>query len=797
MTHHSHQTSLSRGLVMLAFMAVGLAAAWAWPGASSLQRLEGYMPLHTAMEVGAVVIACLVFVSGWHAHSRELPRAAVILGCAFLGVALLDFAHTMSFMGMPAFITPNNNPEKTINFWLSARLLAALAFLAVALQPFTPLAAPSARFGWLAVSLAFVLASSTLIFTSPSWLPHTYDAATGLTWVKIGTEYGIVSLNAATAVLLWRSMRQAQPFDVAALFCAVCAMALSECFFTFYTRINDTLNIAGHVYKVVSYFFLYRAVFVAVIESPYRQLAKLSDQLKATLDAVPDLMLEVDLAGRYHAIHSHHPEMLAMPAQDLLGKTLDEVMPPEAVSTVRQALDEAMASGHSSGRQLMLALAHGLRWFELSVSRKGNPAGKDTRFILLARDVTERMQAQEAQRAQEAASQASQAKSEFLSRMSHELRTPLNAVIGFAQLLLYTETAKLAPGQRLHATHILKAGRHLLDMVNDILDLTRIESGHAALEIEVVPLADAVAASLSMIAPQARDRDIRVVAEAVLLDRRQVMADARCLRQVLINVLSNAVKYNRVGGDIVLQIKALEGQGDQWTLVVTDTGAGLSQTQLNGLFEPFNRLGAEGKGIEGTGLGLLISRRIMASMGGDISVFSNVGVGTVVMLHLPRGPMLAAPSLDIGDGPRADEAPQASERPVVLCVEDNPLNVALLAGMFELRPQFQLVVGKDGASGLALMSQCQPCLMLIDFNLPDMTGHDLLKAVRLNAYGRHLICIATSADASGHPRGRALAGGFTDFWPKPMGVEDFLARLDAVMAEIDLRRRLRDPATAG
>lgn len=789
MLHHRRRQSLSQTIVLMLVMALGLVLVGQAPATWSTHRIEGYLPLHTIIELVAVVISALVFVAGWNAHSHSLLRHTVILACAFLGVAVLDVSHALSYAGMPAYVTPNS-PEKAIHFWLAARLLAAVALLAVVSQAPRPLRWAGSRHVCLFGVLGFVVLAHLVFFLRPQWLPRTFASGTGLTAFKIAVEYLVIGLNLLTATILWRGMSRPQPqsFNAAALFQAVCAMALSEVCFTLYGQVSDLYNLLGHVYKVVSYGFLFRAVFVEAIDQPYRELASMRDQLRATLDAVPDVMIETDLQGHYHAIHSARPESLLRPADKLLGKTIFDVLPAEQARAIVGMLQEAQRQGSASGLQVPMMLTGQERWFELSVARKGQDEGEDTRFIVLSRDITERKQAQALLLAQEAATQASLAKSEFLSRVSHELRTPLNAVIGFAQLLLHGQGSSLAAGQKLHVEYILRAGQHLLEMINDIMDLTRIESGDAHLQLEAVSLPALIQEALPMVLTQADAMGVTVQAQALQGDRHAVMADRRRLKQVLLNVLSNAVKYNRLGGQVSVRCEPSSSLPMGLDIVVSDTGRGLSEAQLQGLFEPFNRLGAEQQGIEGTGLGLVISRRLVQAMAGTISLHSTPGVGTVVTLSLPhaKGVPVQAP-LPAASTPQAP----ADEKLVatVLCVEDNPLNAALLRAIFDLRPGVRLVLADDGHKALGQLPRVSPDLVLIDINLPDMPGDELLRRLRLLPQGRDVLCMAMSADVAGDPLARARQQGFADFWPKPLDVHGVLRRLDAVLSTLDAQQR--------
>lgn len=789
MLHHSHRRSMYQASLLIGLMASGLMlTVWMQRG-EDVQRLNNYLPVHSVIEMASVVIAVLVFASGWNAYSRSLPRHAVILACSFLGVAMLDFSHAMSYAGMPYYVT-ESSPQKAIAFWLAARLLAAASLLSVAVLPARPLASTWSRYGWLVVVLVVVGALHALFLFTPQWVPVFFDTASGLTLAKVAVECLIIGLNITAAWLLWKAMARPQPFNAAALFGAVCAMALSECFFTLYGRVNDVYNLMGHLYKVVSYLFLYRAVFVEVIEEPYRELASMRDQLKATLDAVPDVMLELDLEGRYHAVHCARPELLLQPPRALLGRTVHEVLPQAQADLVIDALKDALIKGTSAGTLLELPLQPHSRWFELSVARKGLAASATTRFIVLSRDVTERKLAEAAVMAQEAATHASRAKSEFLSRVSHELRTPLNAVIGFAQLLLHTPGAGLAAGQKLHVEYILRAGHHLLDMINDILDLTRIESGDASLVIESVKLSELLEDTIPMLQTQAEAMGVSIKLDLMQGVSDLVMGDSRRLKQVLINVLSNAVKYNQLGGVVTVRSQLSFDHPDSLDLTIADTGRGLTLELQKGLFEPFNRLGADQDGIEGTGLGLVISRRLVEAMQGRISLESEYGVGTVVTVTLPTAPRSATrPQLLPSHVDPIKSGEQAGRHTAtVLCVEDNPLNAALLRGIFDLRPSLKLLIAEDGAQALERLKRCNPDLVLIDLNLPDMSGGDVLRQLRQQPWGCEAVCIAMSADVFGDPLARARQQGFADFWPKPLDVNGVLRRLDEVLSSLDDRQ---------
>lgn len=287
------------------------------PGAKGIAN---YLPLHMLLETFSIVVAMLVFAVGWHAHGRDLPGNIVLLACAFLGVGLLDFAHMLSYAGMPDFVTPSN-AEKGIDFWLVARSLAALALLAVVVMPWRPFVSATARYKLLAATLAATAFAYWLILFHQDALPHTFVPGKGLTAFKIAAEYLLIALNLAAAFALLARMRKPQPFNAAALFGTVCAMALSEFFFTLYAGLTDVFNLLGHIYKGVSYLLLYRAVFVATVEIPYRQLQLSKAKLRGTLDALPDLMWLKDADGVFLECNPAFERLFGASRENIVGKT--------------------------------------------------------------------------------------------------------------------------------------------------------------------------------------------------------------------------------------------------------------------------------------------------------------------------------------------------------------------------------------------------------------------------------------------------------------------------------------------
>lgn len=393
--HSQHVPGLLGVLPVLGGLTLGVLLAGS-PLFGASGYLGAYLTLHMVLETLSIAVSILVFAVGWKAHGMNPQRNVFVLACGFLGVGILDFSHMLSYASMPDYITPNS-VAKGINFWLPARYLGALSLVAALLLPWGGSSLSAAAPQWrkyyaLGVVLLVVACVHVLVFWYPQVLPQTYDQRSGLTPFKIASEYGVIALLAGAVVLLIHRMRAPAEFNVPQLFAAVWIMGLSEFFFTLYVSVNDYFNLLGHVYKVVAYVYLYRAIFVGTIEAPYQALGQSEKNLRAVLDAVPDLMFEVTQEGRYVRVYSQQSELLIAPGKELLGRNIHEVLPPEAAAVAQSALTAAAEHGHSRGGQYALDLPDGKHWFELSVARKTVAEGSEARFVVLARDITQRME---------------------------------------------------------------------------------------------------------------------------------------------------------------------------------------------------------------------------------------------------------------------------------------------------------------------------------------------------------------------------------------------------------------------
>jgi len=384
----------------------------------------------------------------------------------------------------------------------------------------------------------------------------------------------------------------------------------------------------------------------------------------------------------------------------------------------------------------------------------------------------------ELESARSVAEKANLAKSEFLSSMSHELRSPLNAILGFAQLM-ETGSPLPTPDQKANIDQILQAGWYLLELINEILDLALIESGRLSLSLEPMSLVDVMLECQAMIEPQAQKSGILMSFPRFEIPHF-VVADRTRVKQVLINLLSNAIKYNRAQGAVEVTCGA--GTAKRIRISVQDTGEGLSSEKRAQLFQPFNRLGQEASAEEGTGIGLVVSKRLVELMGGEIGVESTVGKGSVFWIELnlaaePQPVVNAAEPLPLIQA----RVQQGAALRTLLYVEDNRANMQLVEQLIARRPDMRLLSAGDGTRGIALARTHQPEVILMDINLPGISGIQALKILREDPATAHIPVLAISANAMPHDIKKGLEAGFFRYLTKPIKVNEFMDALDMAL----------------
>jgi PAS domain S-box-containing protein len=502
--------------------------------------------------------------------------------------------------------------------------------------------------------------------------------------------------------------------------------------------------------------------------------------LAAIVEGSDDAILSKTPEGVITSWNPSAERLYGYRSDEIVGQPISTLIPGPRSGEERKILDRILAGEVVSHYETERVRKDGIVvQVSLTVSPLKDSSGLITGASTIARDISEERRVREAlRRAREEADQAqkeavlaSQAKSEFLSRMSHELRTPLNAVLGFGQLL---EMEELDPESRESVVQIVKAGRHLLDLINEVLDISRIETGKLSLSLEPVALEDVAAETVEMVRPMAGERDIRLEVDRGPMKARYVLADRQRLKQVLLNLLSNAIKYNREAGEVNLFFGQDGDGGIQ--VAVRDTGPGITPKDQARLFEPFQRLGADQTGVQGTGLGLALSRGLVEAMGGTMGVESAVGSGTTFWLKLSEAhrPVIADETIE------ATPAASSNGPRTVLYVEDNSANLRLVERAVARRPGIVLLTAQQGRIGIDLARQHRPDLILLDLHLPDLSGEEVLRSLQEDPVTRRVPVVMVSADATPARVKQLLAAGARTYLTKPLDMRRFFRLLDEI-----------------
>jgi PAS domain S-box-containing protein len=501
------------------------------------------------------------------------------------------------------------------------------------------------------------------------------------------------------------------------------------------------------------------------------------ERYRSVVSEINEVIFRTDVEGRWTFLNAAWAQITGFaPESSLGGRLIDSVHPddrPASLALTRSLLEGAADNYRNEVRWVTRDNAE--RWVEVDARATRDAEGRLIGTAGVIRDVTERRRVEDALRtAREAAEAASRAKSEFLSRMSHELRTPLNAILGFGQLM---ELEASTPEQQENAIQILKGGRHLLALINEVLDITGIESGHLPMSTEPVLVNEVVSEVLDLMGPLAAARQIALSSDAASLATPFVHADRQRLKQVLLNLVANAVKYNHEGG--TARIACGPADGGRVRIVIADSGPGIPAAKISRLFTPFDRLGTQ-QAVEGTGLGLALSKRLVEAMNGTIGVDTTVAAGSTFWVELPRAesPLVVLTRRNSS----ALAAPDArGPRGKILYVEDNLSNLTLMQRILARHDHVELIPAMSGGLALDLARQHQPDLILLDLHLPDIPGEEVLRELRLDAACGGIPVVVLSADATQNQIDRLIAGGALAYLTKPLDLKAFLTVLDEVL----------------
>ncbi|MGZ2748964.1 ATP-binding protein [Burkholderia stagnalis] len=506
---------------------------------------------------------------------------------------------------------------------------------------------------------------------------------------------------------------------------------------------------------------------------------------RALADAIPHIVWTSDPTGSIDFVNQRGLDFGGITLSQAQGwDNWSPFVHPDDLQAVYDRWARSIATGDEFVTEYRLRAADGgYRWFLCRALPYRDHDGRIVKWFGTETDIEDQKQAQAA------AERANRAKSDFLSSMSHELRSPLNAILGFAQLMA-SDAPPPTPSQQASIDQILRAGWHLLELINEVLDLARIESGQVPMSLEVVSLSEMLDECASMIAPQARQSgiDARFAPVGPLT---HVRADRTRVKQVVVNLLSNAIKYNRPAGTV--DVECTTQPPGRVRIGVRDTGPGLSPDQLGRLFQPFERLGQEAGGEEGTGIGLVVAKRLTELMGGAIGVDSTVGEGSVFWIELDAAPApecASAAANASSAGPAGDATgSDAAGLPAhtVLYIEDNPANLKLVEQLVARRADLRMLSAATGRHGVELARLARPRVIVMDINLPDISGIDALACLRAQPETAGIPVVALSSNAMTRDIDTGLKAGFFRYLTKPIRIDQFMQALAEAVAAADGR----------
>jgi len=510
----------------------------------------------------------------------------------------------------------------------------------------------------------------------------------------------------------------------------------------------------------------------------FNALAISQDKSRAIFDTAVDSIIVIDKDLTVVEASPSSMSTFAFSRQETEGRMALDFVHPDDRGMILEELERAFTND-----EVMDVRFRGLhtdgQWVTIESRGRAlrDAEGSPTGAVIISRDISESVEAQRAlQFAKEEAELANVAKSEFMSRMSHELRTPLNSVLGFAQIL---QMELEEPDQLEMIGYIVKSGGYLLELINEVLDISRVESGSIAVSLELVTVSSLVRDCIEAVSGEAAAAGVVIIDQCE--SEHQVRADPQHLKQVLLNLLTNAIKYNHVGGTVTVTCREDDGRV---RLGVTDTGSGIAPELHERLFAPFDRLDADSRGIEGTGLGLALSKGLTEAIGGSLGVESAPGVGSTFWLDLPRATTESNFTETWADAATQTEL-NADQTATVLYVEDNIGNVRLMERLMAHRPNIRLITTLQGKAGVELARRHQPELILLDVHMSDLSGFEVLTRLHADERTASIPVVMLSADASHEQIERFNDAGVRDYLTKPLDLKHFLTRLDLYLLDDD------------
>ena len=749
---------------------------------------SSYLLFHNVAEFFSIIVSFSIFGLGWCAFDQNRDRHALFLSMTFLGIGLMDFMHALGYAGMPPLITINS-ANKATQFWIIARFFSTAAFLGSAF-----ISSGSANRWFKVLLLTVVLAISAVTFVGvicfPDHLPAAYIQGIGLTPFKKISEYCIIVMLILACVVYWRHRSRTGEGMTNYLLAAFTFCIFSELSFTLYKSVYDTYNLLGHIYKIIAFAFIYQGIFVSSVKKPYQELLVTNDKLRQQHDVLSNIMNSIPQSifwKNEESVYLGCNQVFSRRAgladpDDIVGKVDFELPWSSQEAEGYRADDREVMANYTPKRHIIETQRQpdgSTIWVDTTKIPLTDASAKVTGVLGIYEDITLRKQTElellqhrehlqelvqertsELLLARDAAEAANQAKSVFLANMSHEIRTPMNAVIGFAQLLEHDPSLSSEAHDKV-AT-IMKSGEHLLAIINDILEMSRIESGRIEMHCQALDLYELLNDLAVMVRLQTDKKGVSFTLDLSDGCPRYIVADLSKLRQILVNLLGNAVKFTKQGYII---LRSTVSGGNRLVIEVQDSGIGIPVAEQQKLFHPFERTCGGEQTAGGTGLGLAISRKYARLMGGEVTVTSVADSGSCFRFEFPAPEaedppaLLETPRRVVGLAPGQGEIR-------VLVVDDQSANRQLLRAM--LTPLgFLVEEALGGEEAIDKVRATAPRIILMDLIMPGMDGVEATRILRRSYPMESLAIIGISASAFTFDKQHFLDAGLNGFIGKP------------------------------
>jgi len=762
-----------------------------------------YLVFHTSAELFSILVSGSIFTLSWNSRRFFSGGYFVLIGVAYLFISLIDLAHTMSYKGMPLF-HDGDNVDWSIQLWIASRYIESLSLLMAPLLIKKTLSAPKIFWGYLVVTMAVFLS----IFTFDLF-PHSFIEGQGLTPFKRVSEYIICLILAGSILLLHRTKDSFDPRVLALMYISTGLTICSELSFTLYSNPYGLANWFGHIFKILSFYLIYKAIIKTGLQEPFSvlfrdiqakeeqlalanselekrvqertaELAQSEAQFRTLADLSPVGIFRTTPLGQLTFVNQRWSDIAGIEAEQALSTDWLQALHPEDQAKVTSLWEQSISQEQAFLAEFRFLTPSGETTWVLGQSKTIVQQNLLQGYVGALTNITHSKQREsELAAAKSEAEAANQAKTAFLSMMSHELRTPMNGILGMAQILLLSD---LTPDQRTECEIIIKSGENLTSILNDILDLSKVEAGRQVVTYRPFNVEQVVVDIAELFAGAALMKNLRLTYDIDSNIEMSLIGDPDLLRRALLNLVGNAIKFTEKG-EISINLEAVQSTDESQSIrfKVLDTGIGIAKDKQGNIFDPFQQVdGSYQRQFGGTGLGLAIVKQLIELMGGQITIDSAPERGSCFTIDLEFSrPVHTSSNGFVTHDDSQGHTPLDPAKVLVLLVEDDEVNQTVIKKMLA-NLNIQCDIAKDGSEALILSYQKEYSMLFMDLLMPKVDGFEATSAIRSTpANPNHAKpIIALTALTGDKGKQRCFEVGMNEFLTKPVDFELLKAVID-------------------